>query len=507
MSKDTVTHFVDDIKHRLGSENITIDEGVLTPYGAHTLPGPDRPPSAIVYPGSTADVQTIVRAANIHRIPIFPISTGSNLGLGTRAPVQTGQVVVDLGRRMNRILEIDETLAYAAVQPGVSFQMMADELVRRGGNFIISTTSGPPQGGMLGNAVDKGGGYGPMFDHFGFSCGMEVVLGNGEVIRTGAGNVEHPEHPNWHISKYTFGPILDGLFAQSNFGIVTRLGIWLMPRPEAIRSFHFTFPDDDDLEYIIDVCRPLKLNNSVPTLFRVANDLYLIGTDDVFPGYDDVSAKRSVGDKQRKALQAKHGFGSWTVSGAFYGPSMEALEPQINLVKQLFMQSGKAEYISHEDAMGKPPLRVAIDSFSGVPTQGELNLLNWRPGGGNVWCTPGTPMVGRIANKFQKEARAIYNRHGLDYAVMNVCGGRFARSLHVISFNRDSGDERRRADATYRELADSFAADGVPVGRSPVDYFDHHMRTVMPAFANACIEIKRALDPNGIIAPGKYGIP
>ena len=116
-------------------------------------------------------------------------------------------------------------------------------------------------------------------------------------------------------------------------------------------------------------------------------------------------------------------------------------------------------------------------------------------------------MVGRIANKFQKEARAIYNRHGLDYAVMNVCGGRFARSLHVISFNRDSGDERRRADATYRELADSFAADGVSVGRSPVDYFDHHMGTIMPPFANACIEIKRALDPNGIIAPGKYGIP
>ena len=55
---------------------------------------------------------------------------------------------------------------------------MADELQRRGGAWMISTTSGPPQGGMLGNAMDKGAGYGPYFDHFGFSCGMEVVLGN-----------------------------------------------------------------------------------------------------------------------------------------------------------------------------------------------------------------------------------------------------------------------------------------------------------------------------------------
>lgn len=506
MSNGKLIDFIKEVERSLGSENATLVDDTLARYGEHTLPGPDRRPSAVVYPGSTADVQTVVRAANAHKIAIFPTSTGSNVGLGTRAPVHAGEVVVDLGKRMNRILEINETLAYAAVEPGVSFQMMADELARRGGRYIISTTSGPPQGGMLGNAVDKGAGYGPMFDHFGFSCGMEVVLGNGEVIRTGDGNLDHGERPNWHVSKYTFGPILDGLFAQSNFGVVTRLGVWLMPKPPAIRSFHFTFPDDDDLEQIIDLCRPLKLANFVPTLFRVSNDLYLIGTEDVYPNYDETGGKTSISDAQRKTLQTKHGLGSWTVSGAFYGPSMEALDPQIGRVQQLFMQSGKAGYIPHEEAMTKPPLKIAIDSFSGVPTHGELGLLKWRPGGGNTWCVPGTPMVGKIANKFQNDARAIYKRHGLDYTIMNVCGGRFARGLHVISFNRESSDERRRADATYRELSDTFAADGVSVGRSPIDYFDHHMGKIMPAFVDACFAIKRALDPNNIIAPGKYGI-
>ena len=63
---------------------------------------------------------------------------------------------------------------------------------------MVDVTSGPPQGGMLGNALDKGAGYGPFFDHFGFSCGLEVVLGNGEILRTGDGalNAETVERPS-----------------------------------------------------------------------------------------------------------------------------------------------------------------------------------------------------------------------------------------------------------------------------------------------------------------------
>jgi len=117
---------------------------------------------------------------------------------------------------------------------------MYDELVRRGDKLMLDVTTGPPQGGMIGNALDKGAGYTPYFDHFGFSCGMEVVLGNGEVMRTGDGSLNHDRLVNWHTSKYSFGPILDGLFTQSNFGIVTRMGVWLLPRPPAVQSFPMT---------------------------------------------------------------------------------------------------------------------------------------------------------------------------------------------------------------------------------------------------------------------------
>jgi 4-cresol dehydrogenase (hydroxylating) flavoprotein subunit len=490
----------------LGADGVNRAEETLRRYGENTMPAGDRQPLGVVYPRLTQDVEAIVRAANSHGIPLYPISTGNNIGLGSRSACEAGQVVVDLGYRMNRILDIDERLGFAVVEPGVSYQMMHDELVRRGNKLMLDVTSGPPQGGMIGNALDKGAGYTPYFDHFGFSCGMEIVLGTGEVLRTGDGALDADDLVNWHTSKYSFGPILDGLFAQSNYGIVTRMGIWLLPRPPAIQSFHFAFPDDDDLDEIIELCRPLKLSNFVPTLFRVSNDLYLCGSEGESPEYRASGGKRSISDAGRRALRESHGLGAWNVSGAFYGPSAEAVAPMIQRVRDHFTRSGKARYIDHDSAKAIPPLQVAINAFSGVPSLGELGLLKWRPGGGNIWFLPGTPMDGKIANAFQKICRKIYEDFGLDYTVMNVCGPRFARGLHVITFNRDDADECRRADECYKAMSHEVAKRGVFVGRAPLDYHRFHMDQAMPSYRDACGAIKRAFDPNNVIAPGRYGI-
>jgi 4-cresol dehydrogenase (hydroxylating) len=94
----------------------------------------------------------------------------------------------------------------------------------------------------------------------------------------------------------------------------------------------------------------------------------------------------------------------------------------------------------------------------------------------------------------------------MDYMVMNVCGPRFARGLHVMTFNREDKDECARADACYRKLSEDFASRGVFVGRAPLDYHAMHMGQTMGSFRETCSGIKRALDPNGVIAPGRYGI-
>ena len=114
--------------------------------------------------------------------------------------------------------------------------------------------------------------------------------------------------------------------------------------------------------------------------------------------------------------------------------------------------------------------------------------------------------MARISTEFQTICRGIYEEFGMDYMVMNVCGPRFARGLHVMTFNREDADERARADACYRKMSEAVGKRGVFVGRAPVDYHDFHMQQAMPAYRNACNGIKNALDPANVIAPGRYGI-
>src|SRR6202790_4584944 len=76
--------------------------------------------SAAVAPASTEEVQQIVRIANRRKVPLYPISTGKNLGYGGSAPAYSGSVVVDL-KRMNRVIEVNEPNAFALVEPGVSY--------------------------------------------------------------------------------------------------------------------------------------------------------------------------------------------------------------------------------------------------------------------------------------------------------------------------------------------------------------------------------------------------
>ncbi len=90
--------------------------------------------------------------------------------------------------------------------------------------------------------------------------------------------------------------------------------------------------------------------------------------------------------------------------------------------------------------------------------------------------------------------------------VSDVCGPRYARSIHALIFDRTDPDEPKRADACYRALVEAFRRHGISVGRAPTDYQAMHQSHRTPAFRAACDAIKAALDPNGIIAPGRYGI-
>ncbi|MGD2167432.1 MAG: FAD-binding oxidoreductase, partial [Gammaproteobacteria bacterium] len=212
--------------------------------------------SAAVAPETTEQVQAIVRTANRYRIPIYPVSTGRNLGYGGSAPNLSGSVVLDL-KRMNRIIEVDDKRHFAIVEPGVSYFDLYRHIQDHGLNVWIDTPD-PGWGSPMGNALDHGVGYtwGTYRDHFLSHCGMEVVLPNGELMRTGMGAL--PGAETWGEYRYGFGPHVDGLFSQGNFGVVTKMGFHLMPQPEAYLSGTVTVPRRNDIIDLVAIVNKLE---------------------------------------------------------------------------------------------------------------------------------------------------------------------------------------------------------------------------------------------------------
>ena len=100
---------------------------------------------------------------------------------------------------------------------------------------------------------------------------MEVVLANGDVVRTGMGAL--PNSRTWQQYKYGFGPYVDGIFTQSNYGIVTKMGVWLYPMPEMRFTGIVSVPKHDDLTPMVDTLSYLMNSNIVQGTTSVASSL------------------------------------------------------------------------------------------------------------------------------------------------------------------------------------------------------------------------------------------
>ena len=112
----------------------------------------------------------------------------------------------------------------------------------------------PAWGSPIGHALERG--FAHTFsengrDRWDTVCGMEVVLGNGEIVRTGPGACEGSQ--TWQDQKWGIGPYVDGIFSQSNFGVITKMGFWIRPAHEGYRSLAVFVPRYEDLTRMVDL--------------------------------------------------------------------------------------------------------------------------------------------------------------------------------------------------------------------------------------------------------------
>ena len=179
---------------------------------------------------------------------------------------------------MNRILEVNEQHAFALVEPGVSYFDLYRHIQEHKLKVWIDCPD-PGWGSVMGNALDRGGGYtsANYRNHFDSHCGMEIVLPNGELLRTGMGAI--PNAQTWQQYKSGCGPWIDGIFSQSNFGIVTKMGFWLMPEPEAYLRCTVSVPRYQDLIPLVEI---LNYRREQPHHLRV-------------PGHRVAAARLSAG--------------------------------------------------------------------------------------------------------------------------------------------------------------------------------------------------------------------
>ena len=175
--------FVDELRAVLGAEHVISEHEQLRVYECDGLTGHRAVPELVVLPGSTEDVQAVVRACTRESVPF--VARGAGTGLSGGATPMAGGVVVSLAR-MNRILEIDLDSQRMVVEPGVA-NLDVTRAVAADGFFYAPDPSSQQVCTIGGNVAENSGGahclkYGFTTHHV---TGLTVVLPDGEVVELG----------------------------------------------------------------------------------------------------------------------------------------------------------------------------------------------------------------------------------------------------------------------------------------------------------------------------------
>jgi 4-cresol dehydrogenase (hydroxylating) len=490
-------------KAALGQDQVLTSEEHLRPYTKvmMAVDAEKHTPSAVVTATSVEQVQAVVKICNEYKIPVWTISTGRNFGYGSAAPVERGQIVLDL-KKMNKILHIDPELCTALVEPGVTYQMLYDYIEENKLPLMLSFSAPSAIAGPLGNTMDRGVGYTPYGEHFMMQCGMEVVLANGDVLRTGMGGVKGDKA--WQVFKWGYGPTLDGMFTQSNYGICTKMGFWLMPKPPVFRPFEIKFENDADINEIVEMLRPLRIANIIPNSVVIAGTLWEAATCGVRRS-DYLSTPGATPDFVVEQIRKDKHLGAWNVYCALYG-TQEQVDVNWKIVTETIKRAGKGKIVTQEEAGNTQPFKYRSQLMSGVPNLQEFGLYNWRGGGGSMWFAPVSQARGSECDKQYALAKKILNKHGLDYVGEFIVGWRDMHHVIDVLYDRNNPEETQRANACFHELLDEFEKEGYAVYRVNTAFQERVAQSYGPVKRDVERKIKRALDPNGILAPGKSGI-
>ena len=432
------------IETSLGAEAVDRSPQALARY---TIPG--AAPAGVVLPGNEAQLAQALDAARSAGGVVQPVCNGAT---GLEKVGQDNVIVLDL-QRMNQIVEVNAELAYCLVEPGVTFRQL-DAHIRAGGINLWVDHGGEPDASVASSFIGRHPGFTPYADHYLMQCGLEVMLADGKVVRTGMGAM--PKSTCWQLFKFGYGPWVDGLFTQSDFAVPTKVGMWMMPRPPAHQAFMVTVPDEDSLAPLLDVLGPLKLNMVVANGVAVSNALHeaaLLGrkrSDFGGRGPMAASAVKSAGE----AL----GLGYWNLYGALYGLP-ENVPILWDMVKGAFSSIHGARVITEGKGIDPRLWAWRMGTMTGAVADAPAKVAAWS-GYQALAVNPASPVDGEEATRLYELSRGVCAEHNVDLLVEAVAIWRSANHRHVLPFASPQNAPQARACAEALVAAQAEAGFG-----------------------------------------------
>jgi glycolate oxidase len=467
---------LDELVSIVGKDNATAAKHIRYAYSYDLSFVKPKLPDYVVMATTVEQIQGIMKLANREKIPVVPFTAGSNIG-GLCIP-ERGGILLDL-KRMNKIIRIDTESHYAIIEPGVSHAKLATELYKH--NLRWSWPVGPPSGSTSSCAISHG--IGGLSGRYGLNSeeitSIEVVLPTGELVRVGSCAVQEDA---WHSVLPM--PQLDGLFKGwlGTSGVITKIGLRVHPIPPVLKVFTVSSNNIEDMVSYI-----LNLGN-----YEICDDLTAVSW-----WLAQVPIPYPYTPKPDDAPE----WFSFATTFSWTEKEKEAREEIWQTVLDEEQKKGTSiKYTEYPEE--------ALRARTQLPSQivGSTKNYTKMAGGGISWPGTFTP-VNKWAPVYNKWKEILID-HNLSPSVRvtNYRGVHYGMLRAMIPFNKQSAEETENARHAIVEcLKVDLDAGGIPY-KPPVDFAVEINKRVHPGYLSLLKQVKKLLDPNDIMNPGKLGI-
>lgn len=415
------------------------------------------PPAAVVFAESTQDVQDAVRLASSHGVPVIPYGAGSSLE-GHLLAVQGG-ISLDVSR-MNRVLSIDADDLTVTVQPGITRKQLNEAVKHTGLFFPIDPGADASIGGMAAtrasgtNAVR----YGTMRENV---LALEVVTASGEAIRTGTR--ARKSSAGYDLTRLMVG-------SEGTLGIFTEVTVRLYPLPEAVSAAICSFP-------------------SIEAAVRTVIQTIQLGVPIARVELIDANSVRVVNAHSKLALREEP-----MLLMEFHG-SPAGVQEQAETVQQIAQDWGGNAFEWATTPEERTRLWTARHNayFAAVQSRPGCKAIS------TDTCVP----ISRLADCLL-DSVAEADASGIPYFLVGHVGDGNFHFGYLL--DPSIPEERETAERLNHQLvARALSMQGTCTGEHGVGI--HKMGFLVDEAGEGAVEmmraIKRALDPQNILNPGK----